>query len=78
LYKAIIRSFWSWNRNSKLKISTAPTKAKSQEPVYSHALNQNTIDRHGLRSRQSIRQTFRRLWWIVFGWETGRAMCGRE
>src|SRR6218665_3279077 len=41
--------FWCCNRNPKLKISTAPSKAKSQELVYSQALNQNTIDRQGLR-----------------------------
>src|SRR6218665_425819 len=29
------------NRNRKLLISRAPTKAKSQEPAYSQALNQN-------------------------------------
>src|SRR6218665_2622093 len=33
-------------------ISRAPTKAKSQEPVYSQALNQNKIDRQRSRSRE--------------------------
>src|SRR6218665_3504077 len=37
------------NRNRKLLISRAPTKAKSQEPAYSQALNQNKIDRQGSR-----------------------------
>ena len=60
------------NCNRKLLISRAPTKAKSQEPAYSQALNQNKIDRQWSRSRESGRQTFRRLWWIVFGVETGR------
>src|SRR6218665_3575060 len=60
------------NRNRKLLISRAPTKAKSQEPAYSQALNQNKIDRQRSRSRESGRQTVRRLWWMVFGVETGR------
>ena len=29
------------DRNRKLQISRAPTKAKSQEPAYSQSLNQN-------------------------------------
>src|SRR6218665_2293338 len=45
------------NRNRKLLISRAPTKAKSQEPAYSQALNQNKIDRKRSRSRESGRQT---------------------
>src|SRR6218665_2089948 len=45
------------NRNRKLLISRAPTKAKSQEPAYSQALNQNKIDRQRSRSRESGRQT---------------------
>src|SRR6218665_1488985 len=60
----------------KLLISRAPTKAKSQEPAYSQALNQNKIVRQGSRSRESGRQTDRRLWWMVFGVETGREACG--
>src|SRR6218665_1915407 len=47
------------NRNRKLLISRAPTKAKSQEPAYSHALNQNKIDRQRSRSRESGRQAGR-------------------
>ena len=60
------------NRNRKLLISRAPTKTKSQEPAYSQALNQNKIDRQRSRSRESGRQTVRRLWWMVFGVETRR------
>src|SRR6218665_2369892 len=72
LKKNYIYGFHSRNRNRKLLISRAPTKAKSQEPAYSQALNQNKIDRQGSRSRESGRQTVRRLWWMVFGVETGR------
>src|SRR6218665_76855 len=46
-------SAFDGNRNRKLLISRAPTKAKSQEPAYSQALNQNKIDRQGSRSRES-------------------------
>src|SRR6218665_2535053 len=53
------------NRNRKLLISRAPTKAKSQEPAYSQALNQNKVDRQRSRSRESGRQTVRRLWGMV-------------
>src|SRR6218665_2724748 len=60
------------NRNRKPVISTAPTKARSREPAYSQALIQNKIDRQRVRSRESGRQTVRRLWWVVFGVETGR------
>ena len=35
------RTSYSINRNRKLEISTAPTKAKSREPAYSQALVQN-------------------------------------
>src|SRR6218665_2287640 len=65
------RGFVIKYRNSKLEISTAPTKAKSREPAYSQALVQNKIDRQRVRSRESGRQTIRRLWWMVFGGETG-------
>ena len=41
-------------RNRKLLISRAPTKAKSQEPAYSQALNQNKVDRQ--RSTSRVRQ----------------------
>jgi len=44
-------------RNRKLKVSTAPTQAKSREPAYSHALVQNIIDRQRVRSRESGRPT---------------------
>src|SRR6218665_2419679 len=54
----------------------APTKAKSQEPAYSQALNQNKIDMQRSRSRESVRQTVKRLWWMVFGVETGREVWG--
>ena len=60
------------NRNRKLNISTAPTKARSREPAYSQALIQNKIDRQRVRPRESGRQTVRRLWWMLFGVETGR------
>src|SRR6218665_1810912 len=53
------------NRNRKLLISRAPTKAKSQEPANSQGLNQNKIDRQRSRSRESGKQTVRRLWWMV-------------
>src|SRR6218665_3061023 len=51
---------------------------KSQEPAYSQALNQNKIDRQRSRSRDSGRQRVRRLWWMVFGVETGREVRGRR
>ena len=65
------------NSNRKLQISTAPTKAKSWEPAYSQALIQNKINRQWVRSRESGRQTVRRLWWMVFGFETGREVGRR-
>jgi len=46
------------NRNRKLEISTAPTKANSWEPAYSQAPIQNKIDWQRLtsdRSRESGR-----------------------
>jgi len=49
------------NRKRKLKISAAPTKAKSRKPAYSQALIQNKIDRQRFRSTESGRQTIRRL-----------------
>src|SRR6218665_2102505 len=36
-------------RNRNLQLSTAPTKAKSRETAYSQALNQNKIDRVGVK-----------------------------
>src|SRR6218665_125897 len=65
-----------FQRNRKLEIPRAPTKAKSQEAAYSQALNQNKIDRQRSRFKESGRETVRRLWWIVFGVETGREACG--
>jgi len=44
------------NRNRRLKISTALTKAKSRKLAYSQALVQNKIDRQLVRSRDSGRQ----------------------
>src|SRR6218665_1749362 len=41
LVKAIYKPRNIGYRNRKLLISRAPTKAKSQEPAYSQALNQN-------------------------------------
>ena len=47
------------DRNRKLEIFRAPTKAKSREPAYSQALNQNKIDRQRSSSRESGRQAGR-------------------
>jgi len=66
------------NRNRKLLISRAPTKAKSQEPAYSQALNQNKINRQPSRSRESGRHTIKRLWWLVLGVQTRRKVWGRR
>ena len=44
------------NRDRKLEISTAPTKANLREPAYSQALIQNKIDRQQVRSSESGRQ----------------------
>ena len=38
--------FYSFYRIRKLRISTAPTKAKLWEPAYSHSLNQNKMFIH--------------------------------
>ena len=38
---------------------------------------QNKIDKQSVRSRESCRQTVRRLWWMVFGVETGREVGRR-
>jgi len=61
------------NRNRRLKISTAPTKARSRGPAYSQALIQDKIDRQQVRSRASGRQTVRRVWWMdqdgVWSWD---------
>ena len=45
------------NCNRKLLISRTPTKAKSQEPAYSQALNQNKVDRQRSRSKQLFGNT---------------------
>ena len=65
-------------RNRKLQISTAPTKAKSLEPSYSQALNQNKIDRQGSHNPES--QTAIRLWLrvkMMFRVKTERDADGR-
>ena len=49
------------NCNRQLKISTALTKEKLREPAYSKALIQNKIGRKRVRSKESSRQTVRRL-----------------
>ena len=54
------------NRNRNLETSTAPTKAKSREPAYSQALNQNKIDRQRVKSGESGRQIDGRLRWVMF------------
>src|SRR5688572_29440711 len=66
------------NRNRKLDISKAPTKAKSRKPAYSQALNQNRIDRQRSKSRESGRQTVRRLRWMMLRVEMAREVRGRE
>ena len=45
--------FFNCNRNRKLHISTTPAIAKSREPVYLQALNQNKIAKQGSISRES-------------------------
>ena len=43
------------NRNRKLEISTAPTKAKSWEPAYSQALSLGLhVGLHGVSNTKSI------------------------
>ena len=54
------------NRNRNLETSTAPTKAKSREPAYSQALNQNKIGRQRVKSRESGRQIDGQLRWVMF------------
>ena len=56
------------HRNRKLLISTVPTKAKSQEPAYSQALNQNKIDRQRSRSRESGRQADSQMAMVDGAW----------
>ena len=67
-----------YNRNCKLLISRVPTKAKSQEPDYSQALNHNLIDRQRSKSSESGRQTVRRQWWMVFGVRAGSTIEARK
>jgi len=43
------------NCNRRLKISIAPTKAKSRKQAYSQALVQNKIDRQEVKYRESGR-----------------------
>src|SRR6218665_2752375 len=54
-----------------LRFLQRPQKAKSEEPAYSQSLVQNKIDWQRVRSRESGKQTVRRLWWMVFAVETG-------
>ena len=68
------------NRNRKLDISTAPTKAKSREPAYSQPrrlIKTESIGR-GVKSRESGRQTVRRLRWVMLRVEMAREVRGRE
>ena len=58
--------------NRKLEVSTAPTKVQSREPAYSLRLIQNKFVRQRVRSRESGRQTVRRLCWMVFAVQAGR------
>ena len=44
------------DRNRKIEISTAPTKAKSGKPAYLQALIQNKIDRPAAGQIQIVRQ----------------------
>ena len=46
------------DRNRKLEISTALTKAKLREPAYSQMLDQNNVDRQRVRYRESERESF--------------------
>ena len=75
LWASVVISLLSYTalsyRNRKVDISGAPTKAKSREPAYSKALNQN---RQRSKSRELGWQTVRRLWWMVFGVDTGRQL----
>ena len=65
------------NRNRNLETSTAPTKAKSREPAYSQALNQNKIDRQRVKSGESGRQIDGRLRWVMFRIEMTRDVMRR-
>src|SRR6218665_1615576 len=51
------------NRNHKLENSRVPTKAKSREPAYSPAFNQNKVDTQLVKlQRQAGWQTIRLLY----------------
>src|SRR6218665_3348890 len=63
------RGLLSYTCNRKLEISTAPTEAKSGEPAYSQTLTPKKLI---VRCSDSGKQTVTRLWWMVFGVETGR------
>jgi len=65
------------NRNSKIEISTAPTKVKSLQKAYSQALVQTKLIGRG-HNLESGRQMAMTLWWMVFGAETGREVGGRR
>jgi len=62
---------WATNRNHnhKLKISTVPTKVKSQEPAYSKAIVQNKIDRQRVRSRVKQADSQTALVGGVWSWD---------
>ena|SRR6218665_1082606 len=55
-----------------------PHKRSRRNQLIHRRLKQNKIDRQRSRSRESGRQTVRRLWWMVFGVETGREVRGRR
>src|SRR6218665_1275922 len=63
-------SFFFRNRNRKLDIYTAPTKARNQ--LIHRRLSKTKSIGSG---SDPERQTVRRLWWMVFGVETGREVC---
>jgi len=58
------------NRSHKLKISTAPAKARSREPAYSPALNRNKIERQRV-TIQRIRQANSQMAMVdgVWSWD---------
>jgi len=60
------------NRNHKLEISTAPTKAESWEPAYSQVLIQYKVDRQRVKSRESGRQMAMVDVVWNWDWEVGR------
>ena len=66
------------NRNRTLDISTAPTKAKSQEPAYSQALVQNKIVRQRVRSKESGRQADSQTAMVDGVWSLDGEGCTRK